>query len=432
MARARLDTAVAMVFRGFAMCITRRAIVIAVTALTVSCGDSATAPRAGFTPPEPDFVVVSRTTTIAAHDDMEAVHRTTHDTLWGTVRAARKGRVSLPEAAPAPASAKGLGPAGFDGANPRLPAISLPARDEAAMCKSVPTYSRSVDGPSPSSTVRMTGIGDAPPSRLEVYLGNRLVATVERTWVRTARSWQLERQVTSSADGIHRDVVTYQHRTGRGEIAANAIPIVTCASPLAQSGSPASASRSYYAPRTMLPTGSSQYIGEGCLSDADYYSSDPCYDARMRVYSADAALVVAGTALTAACIWPVPVVIVTCTTANVAYLAAVANLAIAQSSLNNCRAEAARKKCSCQNQTALVPIGTRGFVPSRTADCSEDGWWGDIEYSPISGPAGGSGGSSSPGSGGEGCVWEIWEISYDGGATWSYYGTFRVCYVNAI
>jgi len=45
---------------------------------------------------------------------------------------------------------------------------------------------------------------------------------------------------------------------------------------------------------------------------------------------------------------------------------------------------------------------------------------------------GGSGGGGGGGGGGgeprSHCLWETWEISYDGGETWSYYGTFYVCY----
>jgi hypothetical protein len=411
----------ATIFTSIRSCITPRAAVLALVALTVSCGDVPTAPSPEVRP-EPDFIVVTHTTDIAAHGSAAAVHRVTEDTLRGEVRSAKVPRVAIGATAPSPRSAPVIDPNDFDASRLPTPSISFPARFETAMCGGLPTYSLIESGPQPGTTIEMTGTGDAPPSSLTLVQAGRVVATVERSWIRTSHAWQMSRQVTTAAEGKYRDVVTYQHRTAHGASATNAIPVASCsAPPLASGMSAATASRGYYAPRMMPPAGVSRDYGV-CTDDADYYSIDPCFDKRLDVYKADAALVVASAAAAAACLIPEPATPVACTLAGAAYLTAVANLKFAQMSLDNCRAQAAAKKCSCVNQTVRVPSGTTGFIPTPSLDCSVDDPWGDaISSSSVIGPQDLSGPN---------CNWEVWEISYDGGQTWSYYGTFWVCYAN--
>lgn len=404
------------VYRGAAGISAVHFVAVALATFLAGCGDITTAPVAG-PPVEPGFVVVSRTMDIAARDGLAAVRRTSRDTLMGQVRAAPKGRLVL-SSADAP-------PAGFDPANLPLPPLSLPARYETAICRSLPAYSRSMPAPGDRGAVEMSGTGDAPPSTLKVVRDGRHVGTIERTWVRTADSWQLERQVTTAADGGYRDVVTYEHRTARGQIAANAIAVSTCVAPLLTQDAPsARASRGYYAPRLKLPGAGSKFIGSTCTSDDDY-GIDPCFEQRMNLYRADAALVVASGGAAFACIFPQPLHPPACVVAAATYFAAVANLKLAKMSLDNCRAEAAAKKCSCQNATVQTPSATGGLSASLSADCSGD-WYDDgYQPTPVIGPGSESG---SSGAGGGDCAWEVWEISYDGGWTWGYYGTFRVCY----
>ena len=415
----------------------RRAVYFALAALVVACGENVTAPSASRTPmiPEsatPDVVVMERTTDIAAHDGVAAVHQTSKQTLAGQVR------IQQEQNSGAAASVN----ARFDVAHLPRPSISLPARYETAMCSALPRWTQTIRGVvGTGGDVEMTGVGDAPASTLRVVQDGRTVSTVERTWVRTSISWQLERQVTTTADGRYRDVVTYQHLTATRQAVNNALPVATCATSLssAKVTSPAIASRSYYAPHVSSflspPTGASSYLGDGC---SDYYGGDPCYDKQIEVYAAEAILAVAGSAMTYSCLVAEPLIVAACVTTTAAYTIAYANLFFAKAKLDNCRAEQAAKKCGCG--TAAYSLGTAGTNGglSKSVSPGTTGTIGAPKTSPSylgdgcgdgGGYGGGGGGYGGGGGGGtSSCGYEVWEISYDGGKTWQYWGTFWTCY----
>jgi hypothetical protein len=400
--------------------------------LVVSCGENVTAPeiRATAQPSlrDPVVVVMDRTTDIAAHDGVAAVHREFTETLTGQLRVASGAQPFAPSTRTQPA---------VDIAHLPRPSLALPARYETAMCSALPRWAQTMrTNVSPGGSVEMAGVGDAPASTLRIVENGKVVATVERTWVRTPRSWQLERQVTTSADGRYRDVVTYRRQTPAGQAVISAIPIAMCV-PAASGAvsSPATASRSYYAPRgdalrsgTLSAPDASRMYGDDCRDTSS--GIDKCYDKQLDVYRADVALVVAATAVTAACVTPVVVVVVPCVTATAAYAGAVAALAITQASLEHCRAvEAAKPPCTCKLEVSFSR-GSAGALraPAPLAMIDGDGsLGGSSDCSPDGGafPTGRSSGSS--GSGNPGCAWMEWEISFDGGVTWSYWGTFWTC-----
>jgi hypothetical protein len=73
---------------------------------------------------------------------------------------------------------------------------------------------------------------------------------------------------------------------------------------------------------------------------------------------------------------------------------------------------------SCKKSvTTLHAVPIVGEGSSRSDDEST------CDTDPGSGGSGGTGGGT-----GEDCQWEDWEISYDGGMTWEYWGTYWVCY----
>ena len=406
-----------------------RAVHFALAALVVACGENVTAPSASRTPTipvaaTPDVIVVERTTDIAAHDGVAAVHQTSKQTLRGQVRV-RQEQLS---GAAASVNAR------LDVAHLPRPSISLPARYETAICSALPGWTQTIKAAvGTGSDLEMTGVGDAPASTLRVVQDGRTVSTVERTWVRTPISWQLERQVTTTADGRYRDVVTYQHLTATRQSVNNALPVATCATPLssAKATSPSVASRSYYAPRVSSllspPTGASSYFGDGC---SDYYGGDPCYDKQIEVYAAEAVLAATGTAMTYACLVVEPVVVAACVTATTVYSVAYANLFFARAKLNNCRAEQAAKKCGCG--TAAYSLGTAGTNGglSKSVSPGTTGTIGAPKTSPsyLGDGCYDGGGYGGGGGGGSSCGYEVWEISYDGGQTWQYWGTFWTCY----
>jgi hypothetical protein len=418
------------VARGFIRAAARRTAYLVLAALVVSCGENVTAPSPARAPvasaPAPDIVLMERTTDIAAHDGIPAVHRMFKETLMGQVRRSPLDQSASAVAAPAPR---------FDAANLPVPTISLPARYETAMCAALPSWSRRSVSALPSSDVETAGVGDAPASTLNIVRDGKTVATVERTWVRTSRSWQLERQVTSTPDGRFRDVVTYQHRAAPGQLAASVLPVRSC---LGQSGAALStsarASKSFYAPRDKAPSGFSAYFNDGDCSDDPVSSTDPCFDKRNEVYDREVDMAAAGAAVLLVCAVPEPMEPALCAGAVTVYLAAAAKVKLAKNALANCLLEHAKKPCSCVAvQSAPIEV-IDGMIATVQYDPACDDVYDPAPYDPWANPAAASPGITEPGSGdaagsgSSGCRFEDWDISYDGGETWEYFGTFYMCY----
>ena len=412
--------------RGIIGATARRAAYVALAALVISCGENPAAPSVARRPAiplllNPDIVVMERTTDILAHDGVAAVHLSSTETLTGQVRAAPQRQ--LPRAVAHPAVSTGV-------AYELRPPISLPARYETAMCSALPEWRQTLRADvSNGGSADLVGVGDAPASIAYIMQDGRAVATVEWTWVRTSISWQLVRQTTTTVDGRYRDVVKYEHRTASGQTVHNALPMASCVTPRSATvTSSAMASRNYYPrpdlgflaviPAAQRPLG----LGDSCY-EGGY---DPCFGKQMDVYRAYVAIAIAATAVTIACLPPAVVLAAPCGIAVTAYLATVAYAAIAQAELNNCRQEQAdRRNGIWLSSVTTGAIGTLGVsVPRGTAGvtgvprtfaidaCNDDGSAGTYW----------NGGTAQPS-----CGYEAWEVSYDGGMTWQYLGTFWVC-----
>jgi hypothetical protein len=388
-------------------------------ALAVSCSDgptvtgvSAKSPGASLAsahqgPVVSDVVVMHRSTQVAAHDGVPRKNKSFTEKIGGQVRAVRKEDGELPGTP---------GPDFGAGELPR-PVVSLPARSETGICSALPTWSRA-ERSAAGGTVMLSGTGDGPASVVKVNTEDGTALTVERTWVRTSRTWQLARQVTTTADNRYRDEVVYEHQSGSGERIDRALPIVECAGARGPGISPAVASHSFYAPHATSLASRLFPLNDGVLAD---YSCDDCFTQENAVYVADAALVAAATVAAFACTYVVVVLPAGCLAAGVAWALAVTNLAFAQRALNHC--------LYVLNHLAVVPFLSPGAIAGAGSLAFGDaaGRASRVFDTPpiISADCSSSGGSSGGGS--ISCHYEEWEISYDGGATWSWLASLVVC-----
>ena len=358
-----------------------------------------------------DVVIMERTTDIDADNGRQATHRKLTKKLVGQVRLGKE---------------EGFDGNGnehkFDLENLPQPPISLPARYKNALCAAAPGWKEHLRNSAiTGADVEMSGFGDAPPSTLRYVRDGKTSFAVERTWVRTPHTWQLERQVTTSTDGKYRDVVTYQHVTAAGRPANKAIPITDCST-----ASTGGLLNDYV---SKFPAGPVNLQSDDC-SGLDY-GSDPCFGKQSEVYKADAALAVAATGLTIACRVVNPIVATACVAASAVYGAAVFNLWLAERALDECRREQRAKTCGCGTPVNLsaasgAASSLASFVFQRSlfmesANSYASSFYDCGSYPPGSSPGGGGGGSGSD------CSWQVWEISYDGGVTWEYLGTFWTC-----
>ena len=352
-----------------------------------------------------DVVVMHRTTIVAGHGNSARVNRTITERITGVTRRAQKEDGS----GPAPSQAD------FSNGVPPRPAVALPARTETAMCSALPAWSR-VEKTGAGRSMTVSGIGDAPASRITMTTDDGTVITVERTWVRTERTWELARQVTTTPDKRFRDDVVYEHQTASGGRMDRALPTVACPGARGPGFSPDNGSRGFYAPHAStliarlfpLSDAAVNYScgGGGGLGD--------CFAEQTAVYLADLAVVNTAAAVAFTCVYLVVVVPATCATATVAYLAAVGALALTQRALNHCLAQ----RASSGPQTLLLPRDT--------------GIAGTLAFA---GPGGGAGRSMDmrprppvlAAACGDGCNWVDTEISYDGGNTWTFLDTEWVC-----
>lgn len=423
-----------------------RSACVTLAAILVACADDITRPQAHrVTPDRPGasvdpssppqsgkpgtsrpakahIVIMERSTDIAARSGRSAIHRKVTKKLVGQ---ARPERVN-------PADERPNVPA-FDVENLPRPPISLPAPYAQSTCAAPRSWKKPLGSSAVTDAgVEIAGFGDAPPSTLHLEQPGQPAITIERTWLRTPHTWQLERQVTTSADGKYRDVVTYQHVTEAGRPVDNAIPLRACV--VSSTGTaqiiPARGSGGGLG-SSPFSSGSSKLNADECGGSFDF-GSDPCFEKRDNVYKADAALVAAGTLLTYWCHILNPVRAASCLPAVTAYSLAVINLKFAQRALVNCLREAQSTSCNC---------GT-GLAVSTGTGASSRSLPGSISAGNPAIQIAGSYGSSfdpcgydpapyyPPGGGGTGgtCQWMVWEISYDDGVTWEYLGTFWTCY----
>ena len=396
-----------------------RAVGASVLALAVSCSDGPTvtgvpakSPGASLVsahqgPVVSDVVVMHRSTQIAAHDGVPRKNKSFTEKIGGRVRAVRKEDSELPGT---------TGPDFGAGELPR-PVVSLPARWETGICSALPIWSRA-ERSAAGGTVLLSGTGDGPASVVKIKAEDGTLLTVERTWVRTSRTWQLARQVTTTADKRYRDEVVYEHQSGSGERIDRALPVVACAGARGPGISPAVASHSFYAPHATSLASRLFPLNEGV--SAVYSCGGDCFAEQNSVYVADAALVGAATVAAYACTYVAVVLPAACLAAGVAWAIAVTNLAFAQRALNHC--------LYMLNQLAVVPFRSPGAIAVAGSLAFGDaaGRASRVFDTPPIISADCSGGGSSDG-GSTSCHYEEWEISYDGGSTWSWLASLLVC-----
>ena len=379
--------------------------------LAVSCsenlaapGTPPVAPRAGEPAVAADIIIMERTTTDAADAGRAAVVHASRQVLTPQLQIAR-GEMGIRSSVSSP-------PPSFDGL-PRPP-LALPARRETAMCSELPTWTQRTTGADGRDLI-LTGHGDAPASSIKVMQGDGSVWNVERSWTRTATTWQLDRQVTTGARG-YRDVVTYRHQTPSGRLANNALPRIACTTPARLAGMPSNAiSKGLYAPHAgalntiLFPgtDGASLSCGSGVGED--------CYTKQITLYKDDIAIVVTATTVALACSPPAVLTAVPCIAATAAYLAAVANLALDKLAYQHCLEQQSKP-----TPVALVsPGATNGIGAGPGSGAART----SISLTGATGSVLGDCGAIQ----GTICHWDVWEISYDGGVTWEYFDTFLVC-----
>lgn len=391
----------------------RRITTVGLGILLASCGESVTQPGqrapATTTPawrPTPDIVVMERITTSATNDGEAPIVRRSREVLTPQIRIAGNALNVRALAAPTTAMPVGL----------PLPTLSLPARNEVAICSTLPSWTERSKG-AESRDVVLTGVGDAPASTIKLTQADGSVSSVERSWTRTATTWQLDRQVTTGAKGF-RDVVSYQHQNANGKILNNAIPSTGCTGQQRLIGQASlAASRTFYAPYSTtlyskLVPGSGVFADQGCFDGL----GDPCFDKRITVIKDELAVLATSVSMGVACLTPVAVTVGPCAIAVTAYYLAIGYLVLDQMSYQNCLNES-------RNRLPELSVGVS--PPSATLTPSVSG--SVAVRTPTVGAVGDCGFGGATGVAGTRCHWDTWEITYDGGESWQYFATFLIC-----
>ena len=390
----------------------RRVTTVALGILLASCGESVTQPSehapATNTPawrPTPDIVVVERTTTSAANDGEAPIVRTSREVLAPQIRLAGEAPNVRALAAP-----KTTAPVGIP-----LPTLSLPARREVAICNTLPSWSERSKGANGRDIVQ-SGVGDAPASTIKLTQADGSVLSVERSWTRTASTWQLDRQVTTGAKGF-RDVVSYQHQSANGQALNNAIPSTGCTGQQRLTGQASlAASRTFYAPYSTtlyskLVPGAGVFADQGCYGG----EFDPCFDKRIAVIKDELAVLATSVSMGVACLTPVAATVGPCAIAVTAYYLALGYLVLDQMSYQNCLNES-------RNRLPELSIGVGPSSATLAPSVSRS----LAVRTPTAAVMGDCGGSPAA-SAGSHCQWSTWEVSYDGGQSWHFFATFLIC-----
>lgn len=395
------------------------AIGIGALAFAVSCADSrnitgppalsqdASLVSAHQVPLAGDVVIMHRSTLVAAHDGVGKVNRNFTEKISGQIRVRGKDDSPLPGTARADFTA---------GVLPR-PVVSLPARTETGMCTALPSWSR-VEKIGASGNATISGVGDAPASHLTIVAADGTVLTVERTWVRTSRTWQLAKQTTTTSGNRFRDEVVYEHQSVSGERVDRALPLVACGDARGPGLLSDKAYRGFYSPHVSSLASRLFPLSEGATAYSCGDSGDDCWTQQNAVYTADVALVATATVAAYACSAVAVIVPAACLAAGVAWAAAVANLALAQRALNHCLYVLSLPKAVALRAPEWVPMANSLALGDMTSRASR---LPDLQPELFADCSGGDAGGTIQ------CHSEEWEISYDGGATWSYLTTLQVC-----
>lgn len=391
----------------------KRVAITGIGFLLASCSDTLTQPGERPSakepvpaPVTPDVVIMERTITDASDGTSAPLIHSSREVLTATVRLAGHG-------ADVRAFTPPTGGANIPRTLPRPP-LSLPARRELAMCNALPAWMERSRGANGQETI-ISGVGDAPASSIRIVQSDGSAWTIERHWTRATTSWQLDRQVTTGTRGF-RDVVSYHHQDAKGQPVDNAIPTTSCTGQQRLEGQASlAASRTFYAPYSptlyaKLVPGAGVFEDDACVNDP----SDPCFDKRITVMKDELTVAAAAIGVGVACISPAVITVGPCALAMTAYYLALGNLVLDQLSYQNClnenRYRTPQLFIGANSPSSVAPPGGTRSLAMRAPTVA----------------AVGSCGGSDP-TAGTHCRWDVWEISYDGGETWSIFGSFLIC-----
>lgn len=379
-------------------------------ALVVSCTDRVTAPAA------PGDAAMTAPLTIAPEIEAAVFHRTIE--MDGITAAGASARIvqrrtfvqqlrELPHGQVSAALQAGAqpwssGPAGV--LKLPMPIATLPARLQRTACGNEPSWTRTMPlAALPGATIVATGAGDAPATLIRIVQNGHEVATVTRSWVRMARSWELTRQETTMPARNYRDVIEVERRPPAGGTVRTPLPVFACVANdsimrvhLDRAVDPFGVRRATDATSatlTLLAPHAPREMAE-CVSDG---YGDDCAAKRDELGGAEIELAGAIVAAAVVCSVPQPLIVPSCALAVSAYAKALGNYYVKRRALERCVAEqeARKEACSCAGGTALESRATepgmvaarmsRALSPSGSAtylDCSG--------YDPY-GPTGGTG-----------------------------------------
>lgn len=313
--------------------------------------------------------------------------------------------------------------------------LSLPANLMGSSCGGEAAWTRTQRNDAfPGAIVVATGAGDAPATLIRVVRDGKTIATVARSWVRMARSWELTRQETTMPARNYRDLVEVERRAPTGTAPWSSLPSLSCTAKdsatrarLDEAIHPLGLNPSSSARTSVLAAPAPRRIEE-CVSDGN---DDECADQRDRLHAADIAVVVASINVALSCSLPNPFKIDQCAKSVTAYLATVALDKIAQRALARCIAEqeAKKKACYCAGGTAmesradapgshralprlaLEPLGASHYIDCSSSD--DGSGLSDHEFQEVFGIESPTPEYPGPTSSGETYHLCVYEVDYD-------------------
>jgi hypothetical protein len=241
-------------------------------------------------------------------------------------------------------------------------------------------------------------VGDEPASVLVFVKNGQQIATIRRTWSRRARTWVLEHQETTTADGSYRDIIDVK-RSGTppqvSQAVFNALDLSTLRG-------------------ATVPAGSAfdPFVAAFDLVDCNGYDgSDACAIERNNLANADDEVDLAVIELVIACSIPEPFEPVACDLAMAHLVGRVVIQSNAREALRKCEAKAAQK-ARCCNATSRMPTESGAMMSISPTSISPAADEAGCEVDANGDPAGdGSGGGTSGGTLESICYyWVIYDV----------------------
>lgn len=406
---------------------------LAVVAMAAGCTESVTAPPASDAPASP-FTVAPTAQTAVLHRTIEM------DPVEGSgPRLVRRQTIVQRlgedvDRQPDPRAGAGRISSAEEVSSPTM-VLSLPANLMGSSCGGEAAWTRTQRNDAfPGAVVVATGAGDAPATLIRVVRDGKTIATVARSWVRMARSWELTRQETSMPARNYRDLVEVERTAPTGTAAWSALPSFSCTAKdsatrarLDEAIHPLGLNPSSSARTSVLAAPAPRRIEE-CVSDGN---GDECADERDKLHAADIAVVTSSITLALKCAVPNPFTATACYVAVTAYAAAVAADRVAQRALARCiaRQEAKKKACYCAGGTAmesradvpgshlalpraaLEPLGASHYIDCSSPD--DDAGMSEHEFQDVFGIESPTPQYPGPTSSGETYHLCVYEVDYD-------------------